>query len=171
MDHLGSPVVVNPITVPGRTRPGGARPLLPESVEFIVVHCSATGPQHAWTVKDVDLAHRQRGWNGCGYHFVIRRDGVVEEGRPLNLPGAHVEGYNARSVGVCLIGGASADLKRPECNFTTAQGPALSGLLVALRKQFPRAVVVGHRGIPGVRKDCPSFNVKRFLATETFTFR
>ena len=28
--------------------------------------------------------HKANGWSGIGYHFVIRKDGTIEAGRPMN---------------------------------------------------------------------------------------
>ena len=51
--------------------------------------------------------HLHRGFIDVGYHYVIKRDGTVQAGRPLERQGAHVQGYNHLSVGVCLIVGVS----------------------------------------------------------------
>ena len=65
-----------------------------DSIRYLVVHCAATPPEMDIGAKEIDLWHRQRGWSGIGYHFVIRRDGRVEAGRPLDRPGAHAQGFN-----------------------------------------------------------------------------
>lgn len=134
-------------------------------VGFIAVHCSATRPSQDLDVNDIRRMHLQRGFLDVGYHFVIKRDGTVQEGRPLNRQGAHVSRYNHLSVGVCLIGGVSEkDVNVPEDNFTKEQYRALHELLTKLHKQFPSAVIQGHRDFPGVRKACPSFDVPTWLA-------
>jgi N-acetyl-anhydromuramyl-L-alanine amidase AmpD len=45
-----------------------------------------------------------RGWTTIGYHYVVRRDGTVETGRPTTQQGAHVRGLNDCSIGICLSG-------------------------------------------------------------------
>ena len=77
----------------------------------VVLHCAATpdyieGDEHfdRFGVKDVFNWHRQRGFSDVGYHFVIRRTGVIELGRPLEYMGAHAKGNNHDSIGVCYIG-------------------------------------------------------------------
>jgi hypothetical protein len=84
------------------------------SINEIILHCSDS----AWgDAAVIDRWHKERGWLGIGYHFVIlngRRfanskfdvgdDGLVEVGRPLHTVGAHCFGRNEHSVGVCLIG-------------------------------------------------------------------
>lgn len=145
---------------------GTTKALRAADVEFIAVHCSATGPDVDIGFKEIDRWHRDKGWVGCGYHFIIRRDGTVEPGRSLDIRGAHIEGHNHHAVGVCLVGGTSGPkLQRPQANFTDEQMVALSGLLLTLQKMFPNALIQGHRDFPGVAKACPSFNVKHWLET------
>ena len=129
---------------------------------FIAVHCAATRATHDIGAVDIDRWHRAQGWNGCGYNRVIRRDGTIEQGRPDDAVGAHVEGYNSTSVGVCLAGGVAADGTTPEDNFTDAQMLSLLVVIKDLKRKYPKAVVQGHRDFPGVKKACPSFAVKEW---------
>lgn len=140
------------------------RPLVPNRVGFIVVHCSATRPSQDFDVNDIRRMHLRRGFIDVGYHYIIKRDGTVEPGRPLDRQGAHVSGYNHLSVGVCLIGGVTEDdVTVPEANFTDEQYAALRTLLGELQLNFPGAEIVGHRDLPKVRKACPSFDVREWL--------
>ena len=84
-------------------------------------------------------------------------------GRPLEEAGAHVSGHNARSIGVCLAGGLDAAGKSA-AEYTPGQWTALSQLLARLAGRFPAAEIMGHRDFPGVRKDCPCFDVRAWLA-------
>lgn len=132
-----------------------------KSTDYIVIHCSATPPSMDIGKKEIDRWHRDRGWNGIGYHYVIRRDGIVEEGRGLKEQGAHVAGYNHNSIGICLVGGVSEEFPRAaEANYTTAQWAVLEKLVTELSGLFPKAVIQGHRDFPGVNKACPCFDVK-----------
>lgn len=97
-----------------------------------------------------------------GYHFVIRRDGRVETGRPVDAIGAHVEGYNSTSVGICLAGGVD-EHGRSRDNFTPAQYAALAELLIELKAKYPKATIRGHRDFPKVAKDCPCFDVRNWV--------
>jgi N-acetylmuramoyl-L-alanine amidase len=145
---------------------GTTKALSPADVQFIAVHCSATGPDADIGVADIDKWHRMKGWLACGYHFVIRRNGKLEAGRSVAVRGAHVEGHNHHSIGICLAGGTDGTkAAKPQANFTSDQMLTLSQLLVDLQKQFPNAVIQGHRDFPGVAKACPSFNVKHWLET------
>lgn len=113
-------------------------------------------------VKEIDRWHRARGWDSCGYHYVIRRSGKVETGRPVARQGAHVgrprPGWNRRSIGVCLIGGIDKE-GEPADNYTKKQYTALVRLVRKLREAHDIVTVIGHRDLPGVRKACPCFDV------------
>lgn len=137
------------------------KPLLPQRVAFIVVHCSATKPSGDFDVNDIRRWHLKRGFVDVGYHYVIKRDGTLQKGRPLDRQGAHVSRFNHLSVGVCLIGGVSeADHRVAEDNFTAAQFDTLAKLLPQLQAKFPGAEILGHRDMPHVKKACPSFDVR-----------
>lgn len=135
--------------------------------DFIAVHCSATTEKQNIGAADINKWHRAKGWACIGYHYVIKRDGTVETGRDDSVVGAHVAGFNERSVGICMVGGVSADdVSKAQNNFTPAQFSSLKKLLLELRKKYPRAVIQGHRDFPGVAKACPSFDVKTWLRAE-----
>lgn len=122
----------------------------------LIIHCSATPEGKSFSVADIDRWHRQRGWNGIGYHFVIYLDGSIHTGRRLSQIGAHCKGHNANSIGICYIGGCNSDGKSPKDTRTAAQKSALSTLLKELKKQFPNASIHGHRDF--APKACPSFD-------------
>jgi len=127
---------------------------------FITVHCSATPPEQEVDVAEIRQWHKKRGWRDVGYHFVIRRSGDVELGRPLSQTGAHVKGHNKGNIGVCLVGGCNAE-QQPEDNFTLAQRKALFGLMTALQEQFliSDENVKGHKDW-GVNKACPVMRLR-----------
>lgn len=129
------------------------------STEFIVVHCSATQNKESYDWKTIDKMHRQKNWIMIGYHFVIKTDGTIQKGRDLETIGAHVEGYNDKSIGICLIGGIDNKGKSVN-NFTKVQMKSLKLLIDYLLSIYPKADVRGHRDFPGVAKDCPCFDVK-----------
>jgi N-acetylmuramoyl-L-alanine amidase len=131
-------------------------------VRYLVVHCSATKPSMNWGRKEIEHSHVMRGFSMIGYHLVIRRDGSVETGRPLDMIGAHVEGHNDESVGVCLVGGID-DRGQPENNFTPQQMTSLVKVLEFWRLIFPTAEILGHRDFSKVAKACPCFDVRKWL--------
>lgn len=136
-----------------------------KETKLIIVHCAATPPNMDIGRKEINEWHVNKGWSGIGYHFVIRRNGKVEIGRAIEEIGAHAEGYNSVSVGVCLVGGVN-DKNIPEANFTPAQWAALTDLLKKLKGKYPKAKIIGHNEV--AKKACPSFNVQKWLATVNF---
>lgn len=138
---------------------------LRKSTDYIAIHCSATRPSQNIGVEDIRKWHKAKGWSDVGYHYVITRKGQVQKGRAEKAVGAHVEGYNSRSIGICLVGGVSeADFTKPENNFLPTQFVMLRALLDELLKRYPGAVIQGHRDFPNVHKACPSFDVKEWLS-------
>lgn len=145
-----------------------------KSTNLIVLHCSASRPSQDLTARDIDAMHRARGFASIGYHYVIRRNGLLEMGRPLDAIGAHVEGFNSTSVGVCMIGGLNPDgteAKRGEiAPFTDEQWQTARTVVATLRSMYPGARVVGHRDLsPDLNgdgviqsrewlKSCPGFD-------------
>lgn len=132
-------------------------------INCVIVHCTATPAGREVTAAEVDKWHRAQGWAGIGYHYLIRLDGTVEEGRPLDTPGAHCRGHNAASVGVCYAGGLAADGKTPADTRTPAQRAALRTVLAALKKRWPAARICGHRDF-NKSKACPCFDATREYA-------
>ena len=124
------------------------------TITLIVVHCSAVRPDQTSSVAQINTWHRQRGFHlGVGYHYVIRRDGTIEPGRPEWMIGAHCKNHNAHSIGICYEGGYDAR-GQPADTRTEAQKAAMIKLLEELHGRYPRAFILGHRDLnPG--KDCP----------------
>ena len=57
-------------------------------INLIVIHCSDTYARMDIGVNEIRQWHLQRGFNDIGYHYVIRRDGAIEQGRPIEKPGS-----------------------------------------------------------------------------------
>jgi N-acetylmuramoyl-L-alanine amidase len=134
------------------------------ATDFIAIHCSASQPSRITDAKTIDGWHKQRGFQCIGYHYVIKTDGEIQAGRPENTHGAHVEGHNSKSLGICLIGGVDGNLI-PQNNFTKEQMLSLLTLLKDLRIRYPKAKIQGHRDFPKVNKACPSFDVNEWMKT------
>lgn len=144
--------------------------------KYVVWHCSATRPSSNIGAKEIDQWHKDRGWGGIGYALVIRRDGTIEAGRPLDEAGAHVAGYNDRSIGIVMVGGlddfGKSHANRPDL-FTFAQWEAARVVYAFMRRLYPGALHVGHRDLSPDKdgdgqvephewlKHCPCFDVNR----------
>lgn len=133
-------------------------------IKKIVVHYSATYEDQDLGVDDIRSMHKKRGFNDVGYHYVVKRDGTVQKGRPESVVGAHVAGKNSDSIGVCGIGGLNR-ATGPNVgvkNWTPAQEAAILTLLKDLKRRYPGADVVGHRDLAATL--CPGFDVKPWFA-------
>lgn len=152
-------------------------------IKLIVIHCAATPNGKPFTAKQIDEMHAARGFRRypaaiqafnpelphIGYHWFIRVDGLVESGRSPDEAGAHVKGYNADSLGICMAG---------TDQFGPAQWESLRELVAGLRAQYPAARICGHRDLSPDRngdgkidktewvKLCPGFDVAGWLAKE-----
>lgn len=143
-------------------------------IDSIIVHCSATKAGQDFTAADIDRWHRERGFNGIGYHYVVCLDGRLERGRDISLMGAHCKGWNEHSIGICYIGGLDKN-GYPADTRTNAQKRVLYQLIIDLQKEYDILQILGHRDTSldlngdGVIepyeyiKDCPCFDVKTWL--------
>ena len=134
-------------------------------ITLIIIHCSAVRPDQTSSAAQIDSWHRKDNhWKfGIGYHYVVRRDGSIEPGRPEWMVGAHCRNHNAHSIGVCYEGGL--DIRgQPADTRTEAQKASLRTLLEELHRRYPKALIVGHRDLDPT-KECPGFkNVAREYA-------
>lgn len=144
-------------------------------IDKIIIHCSATPEGKDVTVEQIDKMHRQRGFAGIGYHFVVYRDGSIHDGRDISKVGAHTTGYNTGSIGICYIGGLDKTGKKIKDTRTYQQKDALYKLVRELMKMYPIKEVKGHRDYsPDTNGDgviskyewikgCPCFEVSDFM--------
>ncbi len=150
------------------------------NIRRIFVHCSATR-----VGQDIDAAtirrwHLAKGWRDIGYHFVIRLDGSIERGRPENVPGSHVAGFNTGSIALVYIGGLDAQ-GQPADTRTPAQLEAMERLVRELSQAYPDAEILGHRDVSPDRdgdgkverhewlKACPCFDVRAWWSGHNST--
>jgi len=118
----------------------------------VVIHCSDS----TWgDAKEIDKWHKERGWAGIGYNFVIKRDGNVQLGRTLKRNGAHARGCNTDYIGICMIG---------KHQFEDEQFKALTNLLTSLIATYGISwdKIIGHYACPHTNKTCPNFDVEQF---------
>lgn len=131
-------------------------------INEIIIHCSATREGADFCAKDIDKWHKARGWNGIGYHYVVRLDGTIEAGRALSKAGAHCYRHNANSIGVVYIGGLDKN-GNPKDTRTEAQRLSLRNLVTALRHAYGLAESKVHGHNEYAAKACPCFVVQTEL--------
>lgn len=124
-------------------------------------------------MQEIDQWHQARGFKrseefrkrfnsdllAIGYHFVIYPNGAIATGRHLDEVGAHAQGFNSKSLGICMLG---------TDKFTSQQWDSLRDTVRILtgQKYYPKANIVGHRDLPDVHKTCPGFDVAAWLAND-----
>lgn len=150
-----------------------------KETKWIVLHTSATKPTMDIGAAEIGQWHRQAGWSGIGYHYVIRRDGRVETGRNERDVGSHVRSFNSKSLGICMVGGLAANGKAHD-NYTREQWASLKALVNQIVRRYPQAVILGHRDFSPDRdrdgvvephewiKDCPCFNARKWALDSGF---
>lgn len=78
-------------------------------IDKIIVHCTDSDDSLDIGFREVNQWHKERGWLSpsgisCGYHYIVRRDGRIESGRPEDEVGAHCQGQNSTSIGIVWVG-------------------------------------------------------------------
>lgn len=127
-------------------------------IKQIILHCSASDRVDQ-TGAMIDLWHMARGFKSpkgvhIGYHYFIRRDGALDGGRYVEEVGAHAEGKNVNSIGICLSGLTA---------FSSNQFATLTTLLQTLKQIYPAATLHAHNEF-NKGKTCPVFDIKPFKA-------
>ena len=114
--------------------------------DCIVVHHIGMAADDDVAAETVHTWHLNQGWAGIGYHFIIRKDGTIEEGRPLGTVGAHVYGENRHTVGINLAGNFEIGTPTEEQKASAAQ---LIASLCTVYQLDPvwQSTVKGHRDL------------------------
>lgn len=132
--------------------------LLRPKTDMIVIHHVGI-PDGDTSAAAIHRAHLANGWAGIGYHYVIRKDGTIERGRPLATVGAHAEGQNYHTVGINVTGNFEKEIPTP------AQIHSLEGLVAWICKIYSivpgPSTIVGHRDVNST--DCPGRNLYSLL--------
>ena len=123
----------------------------------IIIHCTATREGRQVSVAEITTWHKARGFTTIGYHYLIGLNGELWQGRPVEQPGAHTEGHNTNSIGICYVGGLDANLK-PKDTRTATQKETLLKLIKELKQRYPAATIHSHREF--ANKACPCFDAK-----------
>lgn len=122
-------------------------------IDRVFIHCSASDNKNHDNIATIDKWHRERGFAGVGYHYFIRKDGTLEEGRDLERNPAAQRGHNKGTIAICLHG-----LK----SFTEDQFETLAALCVDIDDAYNHKVTFhGHCEVSS--KTCPVFDYRRVL--------
>lgn len=105
------------------------------------------------TVEDIDRWHKGNGWSKIGYHFFIDKEGNVYRGREEDKVGAHAEGSNSDSIGICFEG------KYEEEEMPEKQVKAGQELIEYLKNKYPSIdIIEKHSDVNST--SCPGKNFK-----------
>lgn len=128
-------------------------------IRKLLLHCSDTPDHMDIGYNEINQWHKDRGWLSksgisCGYHYIIRRNGDVERGRPEEEVGSHCYGQNKMSLGICWVGKEVPSI---------SQQLAMKRLFRMLLKkhQLDPSHVYGHSDF-NPEKTCPNLNVQVF---------
>lgn len=125
-------------------------------IDKIILHCTATRQGKDYTVDQVRSWHvHDRNFADIGYHYLIRLDGTVEEGRDIDKIGAHCLGQNAHSIGICYVGGLDPDGNTKDTR-TPSQRNAMRSLVDYLKRKYNASV---HCHNEFANKECPCFKI------------
>lgn len=152
-DGIAGPITINALGLAGSYVMGKCD----RRIDKIILHCLSTKQGKDYTVDQVRQWHmKDRNFADIGYHFLIRLDGTVEEGRPIDKIGAHCTGQNAHSIGIAYAGGLDSEGK-PMDTRTPSQRSAMHSLVDYLKRKY-NATVHCHNEF--ANKACPSFKIE-----------
>lgn len=117
-----------------------------KSTKQIILHHAAMNG----SVQDIHRVHLNKGYSGIGYHYYIRKDGSIWEGRPVDMIGAHAQGSNSNSIGVCFEGNFENE------KMSDAQKQAGKELIAYLKDTYKVNTVIGHKEVNATA--CPGKN-------------
>ena len=127
----------------------------------IVIHHTGNAVDDDLSAAEIDASHKGQGWTCIGYHYVIRKDGTVELGRPHWTVGAHAYGENPHTIGIHVCGNFE------EAEPTDAQIESLAMLLANLCTDYglpiDRDHIIGHRELMATA--CPGRNLYEMMDT------
>ena len=122
--------------------------------------------------EDIHQWHTGTGFSGLGYHYIIKRDGTIQRGRPLNIEGAHANdfGHNQYSIGIAHVAGYNclSGTDNPESflsseSITVAQMKAQKDFLRIFYKVFQSGQVLGHNQCTENNDIDPGFDVDAYI--------
>ncbi len=141
-------------------KPQARVPELDWDYTAIVIHNTGHGSIDTMP-KIQDLDQNTRGWDDVAYHYAVRADGVIFEGRELVYKGSDVRNQNTGKIGIVCIG----DYDKTPLNWLSGRAYAGDAILpamldsvrrltVRLRSSFPIVFFGGHIEY-GDTADCP----------------
>ena len=121
----------------------------------IVIHHTGNAVDDDLSAAEIDASHKGQGWTCIGYHYVIRKDGTVEQGRPHWTIGAHAYGHNSHTIGIHVCG--NFEEAEPTATQIESTAMLLANLCTDYGLPIDRDHIVGHREMMSTA--CPGRNL------------
>ena len=140
-------------------------------VNQVIVHATETTTDRNIGAIEINNINNELGFDGIGYHYVIRRDGRLQRGRPVNKKGEHVVDatIEKESIAIILVGGLNCSSGEPNAtsfrssqSFTISQYDTLEKFLTAFYRKYPGGKVFGHNDVDITEAD-PYFDVQDYV--------
>ena len=128
---------------------------------FIVIHHTGGAAGDDFSAEEIHQMHLNNGWAGCGYHYIIRKDGTIEIGRPEWAIGSHAYGFNAQSIGIHICGNFEFDEEYPTSEQIESVSMLIAELCTKYNLPITREYVLGHYQLNATA--CPGKNVIAIL--------
>jgi N-acetyl-anhydromuramyl-L-alanine amidase AmpD len=124
------------------------------TIDMIVLHHAAA---KQCTIYNIHHWHLGNGWQGCGYHYFINKNGEIYQGRPDNAIGSHAKNYNSTSIGICFQGDFEKEIP------TQTQIDAGLELIEYLKNKYNIKKIKGHGEL--MSTSCPGklFPMEQFI--------
>ena len=132
--------------------------------DMIVIHHTGERDIDA-SAKQIHGWHLDQGWSGIGYHFVVRKNGNIERGRPLWAIGSHAYGENSHTIGIHLSG--DFEQAKPTTQQIEMTAMLIADLCADYNIPIDRKHIIGHGEL--MSTDCPGKNLQKLLDNGTIT--
>lgn len=132
-------------------------------ISLIVIHCTAT-PKNTKVESIRQYWKLVKGWTDPGYHYLIDAMGDIHHLQDIRLEANGAKGFNAGAIHIAYVGGVDEKGVIKDTR-TRYQNCSLHIMVQRMTRKFPKAIVIGHRDLPGVAKECPCFDAKLWWDT------
>ena len=132
--------------------------------DMIVIHHTGMNDIDA-SAAQIHGWHLNQGWSGIGYHFVVRKNGNIERGRPEWAIGSHAYGENSHTIGIHLSG--DFEQAHPTSKQIEMTAMLIANLCADYNIPIDRKHIVGHGEL--MATDCPGKNLQKLLDNGALT--
>lgn len=147
--------------------------IIKREVDTVIVHRTETHTNKNIGSEEINGWHLAAGLAGIGYHYVCRRDGSLQRGRPVSLDGEHTPGFDINTIAFVFVGGINAPTGTPNAaNFISAQSLTRSQINTfdhfcrSFYNVYPGIKIVGHSDVDEIGQNVdPGFDVPDYVLT------